>query len=148
MSRIILFLCLLLPFYAAAQNAHKQLKKMIDKDDTKALEKFLGPEGDINTCYTINESAYSLLILSIKYDAPAIFAACLLRGAEIDQICDSKSPLMYAVKYDQMEMFQALLKQGADPSLETSNGKTAYDYALKYHRSTFIPLLSTPNDQP
>ncbi|MFK7925908.1 MAG: ankyrin repeat domain-containing protein [Bacteroidia bacterium] len=134
MRNLILILWLLSPLLLASQNATKKLRKIIEKDNIKALNAFLGEDGDINACYEINESTYSLMILSIKYDAVAMFQAGIKGGADLDQIGDQKTPLMYAIKHERMAIFKTLIAQGADPNIESSSGKTASDYAVKYHR--------------
>ena len=141
MKNLILVLCLILPFLSCSQNPVSQLKKIIKNDDIEALDKFLVAGNGINECHSIKESSYSILVLSIKYGSEKVFAKCLELEADLNQICEDKTPLIYAIKYDKMEMFEVLLEKGADKTMKTKRGKTALQYAKKYERSAFIPKL-------
>ena len=143
MKNILLILVMTFPFLIHAQDSLslKQIKKMIQYDDLLAFEKHLAEGNDLNDCYEINGSSYSMLILSIKFNRKKIFKYCIDEGANLNQICTDKTPLIYALKYDRMDFFKKLLIRGADKEAITEKGKTAIDYAKKYKRDTYIDLL-------
>jgi len=87
-------------------------------------------------------SSYSMLILSIKYDAKKIFRRCLSLKADVEKTCSEKTPLMYAVKYNRKDFMEVLLRRGVDKAMETADGDNAYQQAKKYKRKDFLPLLS------
>lgn len=52
--------------------------------------------------------------------------------------------LMFAARDSTPEMVQLLLDYGADKSIKSTDGKTAYDYAVQSNREDIIAIL---NDQ-
>ena len=145
MKNSLLFLLLILPILTAAQDHLEQLERIIKYDDLLAFEKFLADGNDLNDCYEIDSSSYSMLILSIKFGRKKIFKYCVDEGADLNQICEDKTPLIYAMKYDQMDFFKKLLIRGADKDTTTAEGKTLMDYAKKYKREAYFELLTDDN---
>ncbi|MEM8891751.1 MAG: ankyrin repeat domain-containing protein [Bacteroidota bacterium] len=137
MRKHIIFFLLLFPLTIFGQSSTDELKSIIQTDDVEAMVKFLEHEKSINDCYEAGGSSYSILVLSIKYDKGGIFKKCLEMGADLDKICEDKTPLMYAIKYDRRDYFHALIKAGADTKVKSVKGKSLTDYAFKYGQDYF-----------
>lgn len=120
--------------------AQKELQEIFESDDTVLLASYL-EKADVNECLPIS-SGYSLLALSIKFDAKNIFNDLITKHkADLNLICSDKSPLMYTAKYGHLDMTEMLLKAGVDHRAKSKKGKTAYDYALKYEHKSIADLL-------
>ena len=141
MKKSLIILVLIFPFFTYAQDSLKHIKKIIKYDDLLSFEKYLAEGNDLNDCYEIEGSSYSILILSIKFGRKKKFKYCIDNGADLNQICSDKTPLIYALKYDQMEFFKKLLIRGADRDAKTMQGRTVVDYAKKYKREAYFDLL-------
>ncbi|MEM6804167.1 MAG: ankyrin repeat domain-containing protein [Bacteroidota bacterium] len=141
MKKFLLCLICFLPLSPFTQASFDELKSIIKSDDVKALQAFLDDKHSIDDCYEIGESSYSILVLSIKYKKEGIFKKCLELKADLDKICEDKTPLMYAIKYGRMEFFHALLEAGANKEKTSKKGKSAAEYATKYKREYFMEFL-------
>lgn len=120
--------------------AQQNLQEIFENDDTILLTSFL-EKADVDECLPLG-SSYSLLALSIKFDAKKIFNDLInTHKADVNLICSDKSPLMYAAKYGHLDMAEILLKAGANHKAESNKGKTAYDYAIKYGHKSIADLL-------
>lgn len=125
----------------SAQELTNQMKTMIKSDNTDEFSTFIKAE-DINKCFNIKGDKYSLLSLAIKMDSEKFFDKLVSEKADLNFVCDNKTPLMFAAKYGKTEMLKELLKNGADKSAKSSSrGETAMDYAVKYKQSEIIELL-------
>lgn len=125
-----------------AQQLNDNIKKAFKADDATALlAEIKNQKVTINDCFNIEDISYSLLSLSIKMNKPKIFNQLIEQKADVNKICDEKSPLMYTAKYGLLDFAKALVKAGADISAESATGKTAYDYAVKYEKTALQPLL-------
>lgn len=118
-------------------NEHKQMLKY---DNTAYYTKLVNKE-NINVCYPIEHTAYSLLGLAIKMNSKEVFQKLIDEKADLEKICDGKTPLMFAAKYGNTEMTKTLLKNGARKDAKTDKGYTALDYAKKYEKTEIIKLL-------
>ena len=96
---------------------------------------------NINKCYPIEEFSYSLLALSIKMNKPNVFKKLINEKANLDLICDDKTPLMYTVKYGNLDFAKLLLENGANKKAISNKGNTALDYAKKYDQKELIKIL-------
>ena len=138
-------LLLLIPFLTFSQNKTSEsirILKIIKSDDIGSFVKFINEGHDIDECYEMRNSSYSMLILSIKYDSKKIFKKCLALKADVDQTCSEKTPLMYAVKYNRKDCLDVLIRRGVDKAMTTAEGSNAYQQARQYKRKDFLPLLS------
>ena len=61
--------------------------------------------------------------------------------ANLDLICDDKTPLMYTVKYGTLDFAKLLLENGANKKAISNKGNTALDYAKKYDQKELIKIL-------
>jgi len=141
----IVALFLLTPLITFSQDKTAEtikILKIIKNDDIGAFAKFMNEGHDIDDCYEMRNSSYSMLILSIKYDAKKIFRKCLALKADVDKTCSEKTPLMYAVKYNRKDCLDVLIRRGVDKAMTTAEGGNAYEQAKKYKRKDFLPLLS------
>lgn len=143
MKKLIVSLFLLTPMFifAQADNQLELISIILKNDNSADIGAFFDAGNDVNACYERKETAYNLLVLSIKFDSPKVFAEALKSGADVDQICFDKTPLMYAIKYEKMDYFKQLLKAGADVSVKSKKGRTAADYAKKYEQKEMLSLL-------
>lgn len=141
MTNLLFSLCVFLSMANLSPEPSKQLKKALDRDNPKLLAQYLEEGHSIDDCYTIKDADYNVLTLSIKYNRFTIFAYCLEHEADLNQICEDKTPLMYAIKYDRIGMFKALLVAGADKDKSSKNGKSIQAYAKKYKRMHYLELL-------
>lgn len=123
----------------AQELANYQLKILKD-GDVESFQKEFGKDS-YNKCFEVKESSYNLLAISIKMDNLQLFDFLLKNGADVDKICDNKTPLMFAAKYGKEDFANKLLAKGADKKLTNNKGYTAKDYAEKGNFTTIIELL-------
>ena len=131
---------LLIGFSINAQEITKETGKAIKKGDIITLQKVVKDE-NLNDCFEVKGNLYNYLAISIKVNNLESLKFFVEKGANLENICRSKTPLMYAVKYGQFEMVKYLIEKGA--KLETTNtrGKTALDYAKKYEQMEIAVYL-------
>lgn len=137
------FLCLLSIAFLQTLNAQEltQAQAQLVKQDDLELFKKEFTKDNYSQCYDIKESTYSLLAICIKIDSPKIFDYLLENGAKVNDICDDKTPLMFAAKYGKEDYALKLLKKGADKNITNSKGKTAKDYAEKNNYASIAEML-------
>lgn len=124
----------------SAQELSAEQKKMISYDSTDDFSTAVTKE-NIDLCYKNQEASYSLLALAIKTNRPKVFQKLLDSNADLEKICDGKTPLMFAAKYGNVDFTKKLLEKGAKKTTKTSKGYTALDYAKKYEMPEIIKLL-------
>ena len=131
---------LLFSLASYAQQITPEIKMMLKNDDISNFDKIINKE-NINKCYPIEEFSYSLLALSIKMNKPNVFKKLINEKANLDLICDDKTPLMYTVKYGNLDFAKLLLENGANKKAISNKGNTALDYAKKYDQKELIKIL-------
>ena len=131
---------LLFSLASYAQQITPEIKMMLKNDDISNFDKIINKE-HINKCYPIEEFSYSLLALSIKMNKPNVFKKLINEKANLDLICDDKTPLMYTVKYGNLDFAKLLLENGANKKAISNKGNTALDYAKKYDQKELIKIL-------
>ena len=131
---------LLFSLASYAQQITPEIKMMFKNDDISNFDKIINKE-NINKCYPIEEFSYSLLALSIKMNKPNVFKKLINEKANLDLICDDKTPLMYTVKYGNLDFAKLLLENGANKKAISNKGNTALDYAKKYNQKELIIIL-------
>jgi ankyrin repeat protein len=136
----ILFFALLVSNIALSQKPTKELIMSLKYDDPAKLIIAAG-EANLNNCYMINETSYSLLAMAIKSNAKNCLKRLLKENVNIEKVCETKTPLLYAVKYGKLEMLKLLVESGANYNIVTSKGRTAKDYAKKYKRNEVLEYL-------
>ena len=72
---------------------------------------------------------------------PNVFKKIINEKANLDLICDDKTPLMYTVKYGNLDFAKLLLENGANKKAISNKGNTALDYAKKYDQKELIKIL-------
>ena len=104
-----------------------------DEEVTAQLDfiKYLANKGlDLQTCDAGNslifDAAYANNVAILEY----LINEC---GCDVNEIMmpEQQSPLIFAARANAQEAVAYLLAQGADPSICSSEGKTAYDYAIE-----------------
>lgn len=144
MKTLNIFIILLLSVTMAnAQNLSNDLKKAFKTDDVVLFKNVIKQDKiDRDSCLLLEEKQYSLFALSIKTGSVKILQELISTKADVNKICDDKSPLMYAAKYGEIEAAKALIKAGAKVDLKNNEGRTALDYARKYDKKEMITFLS------
>lgn len=85
----------------------------------------------LNNCFFMTGESGNYLVHCITYKSLKSLQYFVERGADLESVCEKKTPLMYAIKYGEFEMVKYLVDQGAD--LAASNhGKSPLDYAKAY----------------
>lgn len=115
-------------------------KKMLKYDDAASFQSLVNKD-NISTCHQIENISYSLLALSIKMNSSKIFQKLISEKADLEKVCDGKTPLMFAAKYGNTEFAKKLLENGAKKETKTDKGYNALDYAKKYNKPEIIKLL-------
>ena len=140
MRNKIFTLLLFITTLVSAQALPEDLKSAIKTDHTAGFSKLLTTDR-MNTCYDAGNSRYTLLALTIKYEAKACFKMLVSQKVDLEKACSSKTPLMYAVKYGQLDTVKALIFAGADYKAKNTRGRTAMDYAKKYGQKEIYEYL-------
>lgn len=111
----------------------KETIAAIKKGDIKTLGKIIS-NLNINNCYDFDFDGDPLnyLVLSIYHKSMPSVHFFVEKGADIENICENKTPLMFAVKYGQLEMVKYLHNNGAQLETISNEGRTALDYAKIY----------------
>lgn len=124
----------------SAQELTKEEKHMIRYDDLTQFSSLVNKE-NINTCYRNENNSYSLLALAIKLNSKQVFQKLISEKADLEKVCDGKTPLMFAAKYGNLEFAKKLLENGAKKETKTDKGYSALDYARKYEKAELVKLL-------
>jgi len=142
MKTISIMLVLFITSIVSGQSLSKDFKAPLETDNAQTF-KVLVNEDNLNACFDIGDSSYSLLILSIKGNAINCLKVLLDQKVDLEKVCTSKTPLMYAVKYGKLEMVKVLIRAGASVKTKTESGKTALDYAKKYDQGEIESYLQS-----
>ncbi|MCU7618288.1 ankyrin repeat domain-containing protein [Chryseobacterium sp. PBS4-4] len=124
----------------SAQEFTSQHKQMLTYDDAESFSTLVKKE-NIDQCFQIENNSYSLLALSIKLNSKKVFQKLIDEKANLEKVCDGKTPLMFAAKYGNTEFAKKLLENGAKKETKTDKGYTTLDYAKKYEKAEIITLL-------
>lgn len=140
MNKLLIFGLLLISGAGFAQELNNEQKQILKFDNTARFSDLIGSE-DINQCFKAENNSYTLLALAIKMKSVNIFQKLIDNEADLEKICDGKTPLMFAAKYGDVAMAKKLLENGAKKETKTEKGFTALDYAEKYNQPAIIELL-------
>lgn len=137
----------LMSYFGFAQTFSEELKSALKKDDpTALLSEIKAKKLSLNDCFDIDGTSYSLFAISIRMDKPKILETLISNKADLNKVCNDKTPLMYAAKYGKLEAAKALVKAGADLKIANQDKETALDYAIKYKNKeleTYLTSLKT-----
>jgi len=129
---ILMLLVSLIGITSFGQELTTKTATNIKHGNIEELEKFTSPEL-INKCIGVADSKkYNYLTISIKLKSMKSLKFFIEKGANIENICADKTPLMYASKYGQYEMVKYLVEKGADLNA-SYRGKKANDYARLFN---------------
>ena len=64
---------------------------------------------------------------------------------QTDSFWNLRTPLHYASRGGHLEVTKYLIRKGADPKIKSSDGKTAYDYAIDNNHSDVSNYLQQFN---
>ena len=134
-----LFFCITLNF--SAQKVTSNIRYALKKDNAQALKKELRKD-NLNNCFAVDNSTYTLLNLALKLNSKDCFLLLLKEEANVNKVCAGKTPLLYAAKYGRLEMAKLLIKNGADAKI-TYRGRTALAYAKKYKNTALVTYLES-----
>lgn len=116
-----------------AQKLSKEVAWAIKYGHTEYLDEWI-PTSEINACLDVgSKKTYNYLAVSIKLKSLKSVQYFVSRGAEIEAVCEWKTPLMFAAKYGQTDIAKYLMEQGADPRKKIK-GYSAFDYAQKFKK--------------
>ncbi|MDH3699236.1 MAG: ankyrin repeat domain-containing protein [Flavobacteriaceae bacterium] len=131
MHRLVVLIICLVCQLSFAQKLTKEIAWAIKYGHTEYLDDWIAAE-DINACLEVGSSkTYNYLSISIKLKSLKSLAYFVERGANIEAVCEVKTPLMFAAKYGQLKMIQFLLEKGANPRIKI-RGYSALHYARKF----------------
>jgi len=137
----IITLCLFSFAFITAQTLSKDTYLAFKNDNASGLKNNINTD-DINICYDIKDSQYTLLTISIKMNASACFDYLLNKeNIDLNKTCSGKTASQYTAKYGNLEMLKKLEESGADFS-SSINGRSVLDYAKKYEQKEIITYLS------
>jgi ankyrin repeat protein len=140
MKKLFLVTAMITFSFLSSQELTRDYKYMMTYDDVAKFSALVNKE-NINTCYQNENTSYSLLALSIKLNSKQAFQKLIDEKADLERVCDGKTPLMFAAKYGNLELAKKLLEHGARKETKTEKGYTALDYAKKYEKADLIKLL-------
>jgi ankyrin repeat protein len=140
MKKLFLATAMITFSFLSSQELTRDYKYMMTYDDVAKFSALVNKE-NINTCYQNENTSYSLLALSIKLNSKRAFQKLINEKADLERVCDGKTPLMFAAKYGNLELAKKLLEHGARKETKTEKGYTALDYAKKYEKADLIKLL-------
>ncbi|MCY1661154.1 ankyrin repeat domain-containing protein [Chryseobacterium sp. SL1] len=144
MKKIILITSFLVSSLAFSQSITDKMKQAFETDNPTALvEELKSQKLNINDCFELKEKPYSLFAISIKMDKQKVFSELINQKADLNKICEDKSPLMYAVKYGKLIMVKQLVEAGADVNVRNSEGANAFYYAQKYQQKEIEEYLKS-----
>jgi hypothetical protein len=103
----------------------------IKEGDLNKLKKIIANES-LNNCFETEFDTSNLMTISIYEDNIESLKYFVELGADIEHVCENKTPLMYAAKYGRFKMVKYLIKNGADINTVSIKGKTALSYSIQY----------------
>ncbi|MCW3168739.1 ankyrin repeat domain-containing protein [Chryseobacterium sp. 09-1422] len=140
MKKLFLTASILAFSFFSAQELTSEHKQMLKYDDISNFSALVNKE-NINQCFQNENTSYSLLALSIKLNSKKVFQKLTEEKADLEKVCDGKTPLMFAAKYGNFDFAKKLLEKGAKKETKTDRGYSAIDYAKKYEKTDIIKLL-------
>ena len=144
MKHFILSIFFLVSSIDFSQSINEKLKQSIETEKIEELQKELKNQNyTINECFQLKEKPYSLFAIAIKLEREKIFNYLIEQKADVNKICEDKSPLMYAVKYGNLHFVRKLVEAGANINLVNEEGRSAIDYAKKYEQKEILEYLQS-----
>ncbi|NND16149.1 MAG: ankyrin repeat domain-containing protein [Eudoraea sp.] len=126
------------------QKLTKDVAWAIKYGHTEYLDEWI-PDEEINACLDVgSRKTYNYLAISIKLKSLKSLSYFVRRGADIEKVCEVKTPLMFAAKYGQLDMIQYLLEKGGDPGKKI-RGYSALYYARKFKHYEIYKWLRNQN---
>ena len=141
MKSILSTFFLLVSIAIFSQNISSDVKSAIKNDNAETLKSLFKTESK-NTCFASGNAKYTLLNLTIKYNAISCFKMLLSEKVNVNKACTGKTPLHYAAKYGRLAMAKLLIENKADIS-KTYKGRSAKDYAKKYENQEVYTYLNS-----
>jgi hypothetical protein len=113
----------------------------IKEGNVKYLQENISRES-LRECFYSGFELQNHLAISIFENAIKSLHFFVENGADIEIICENKTPLMYAVKYNRLEMVKYLLANGADVHKVSIKNKTALSYSIEYEHPEIEKYLT------
>lgn len=109
--------------------------------DVAAVRALLDEGLDVNA--EVGEGAATALHIAARKGRKEVVSLLLERGAKVDALKNYEwAPIHDATYYGHFDVVVALLKAGADPNLRTSEGRTAYGWAVAREHPEVAEILS------
>ena len=108
----------------------KEVLNAIRDGDLDGLK--IVPKTALNNCYETKFDRTTLIVVSIYENSLESLTFFVESGANIEQICENKTALMYAAKLGKLDMLKYLIQQGAYINTVSVKGKTALSYSIQY----------------
>jgi hypothetical protein len=118
----------------------KEIISAIKEGNIPFLKQNISPN-IINNCFETEFEKSSYLAIAIYEESLASVKYFLDLDADINQVCQNKTPLMYASKFGLLDITKYLIEKGADINFVSIKGKTALDYAIQYEKPEIITFL-------
>lgn len=83
------------------------------------------------------------LVVAITKGEVEIVKKFIAYGADVNEMTNGKTPLMYAARTNQLEITKFLVENGASLQIKDKNGLTALDYAKISGATDVIAYLSS-----
>lgn len=144
MKTLFFTILLVISTYASAQEINSDIKSVLETDNVTELKKQITSK-NINSCFKLEESEYTLLTLSIKLNAKSCFAELIAQNANVEKTCNNKTPFMYTAKYNRLAMAKDLVKAGVQIRVRNSDKQSALDFAKKYESKEIIEYIKSFN---
>lgn len=121
-----------------------EIRTAIKEGDTEKL-RLLIPTESLNNCLETKNETRNYLVVAIHENSLESLKYFVESGADLNKVCENKTPLMYASKYGNESITKYLISVGANLDFVSIKGKTALDYAIQYEQKNLIEYLKSLN---
>ncbi len=125
--------------YSRGSDLDSLVLNAVETGDKVAVSDCLERGIDINEFY--GENKLTLMAVSIASGQTAITELLIQQGADIEQISDRKTPLMFAAKYNRAEVVPMLISGGANINSINKARMSALHYAASYGHFELVKVL-------
>src|SRR6266850_6611524 len=130
------------PLFAHAGDANRDLFDAARKGDSTEIVRALGQGADVNSLNSGTPIRLSPLIVAMGRNNLDAVIVLLEHGADPNLSSDNESPVFHATMSD-TRILLALLEHGADPNLKTRLNYTPLGSAAGCRREIFLTLKKT-----
>ncbi len=142
LQKIALFFVFIISAFSATSQTREDFIRMIENEDFTNFKEEIKKIDNLNKPFN---DGFSLLCYAVMLEKKKFVEHLLKNGADINQQCWKKTPLMYATKKKtQIDILKFLISKGADVNIEI-DGATAFYYAIKNNNQMAIDTLRLLN---